>query len=72
MSLEVSDVVFGPEVDALLYRHQEALRNVEAHAHASRVRVAVRREDGRAVLEVADDPAEASRRPRWRAPAAGT
>jgi signal transduction histidine kinase len=67
VSLEVSDVVFAPEVDALLYRAcQEALRNVEAHAQASRVRVAVRREDGRAVLEVADDgrgvaPAEMAR-----------
>jgi two-component system NarL family sensor kinase len=67
VSLELSEAGFGPEVDALLYRAcQEALRNVEAHAHASRVRVAVRREDARAVLEVTDDgrgvgPAEVAR-----------
>jgi two-component system NarL family sensor kinase len=47
---------FGADVDALLYRAcQEALRNVEVHAGASRVSVSVRREDGRAVLEVVDD-----------------
>jgi signal transduction histidine kinase len=47
---------FDPETDELLYRScQEALRNVERHARAGRVEVSVRREDGRAVLEVADD-----------------
>jgi two-component system NarL family sensor kinase len=47
---------FGPEVDELLYRScQEALRNVERHAGASRVDVRVRERSGRAVLEVADD-----------------
>ena len=47
---------FGPEADELLYRAcREALRNVETHAGAARVDVRVRREDGRAVLEVADD-----------------
>jgi two-component system NarL family sensor kinase len=47
---------FTPEVDELLYRAcQEALRNVEAHAGASAVSVAVRREGDRAVLEVTDD-----------------
>ena len=47
---------FGPEVDEILYRAcQEALRNVDAHAQATRVEVAVRREGPRAVLEVADD-----------------
>lgn len=47
---------FDPETDELLYRAcQEALRNVERHARASRVDVSVRREDGHAVLEVADD-----------------
>ena len=56
VALEVSDAGFDPDVEALLYRAcQEALRNVEAHAHASRVRVAVRREGGSAVLEVTDD-----------------
>jgi len=47
---------FGPDVDEVLYRAcQEALRNVEAHAQASRVEVTVRRDGARAVLEVADD-----------------
>jgi len=47
---------FGPEVDEILYRAcQEALRNVDAHAQATRVEVTVRREGPRAVLEVADD-----------------
>jgi two-component system, NarL family, sensor kinase len=47
---------FTPEVDEVLYRTcQEALRNVEAHAGASSVEVAVRREGDRAVLEVTDD-----------------
>lgn len=55
-SLEVDGAVFGPDVDALLYRAcQEALRNVEEHADARTVRVSVRREQDRAVLEVADD-----------------
>ncbi len=47
---------FGAEVDELLYRAaQEALRNVEAHAGAGHVRLSVRREGERAVMEVADD-----------------
>jgi two-component system, NarL family, sensor kinase len=47
---------FGPDVDAIVYRAcQEALRNVAAHAHASRVEVVVRRDGALAVLEVADD-----------------
>jgi two-component system, NarL family, sensor kinase len=47
---------FGPETDELLYRAaQEALRNVEAHAGAAHVRLSVRREGDRAVMEVADD-----------------
>lgn len=47
---------FDPEVDEILYRAcQEALRNVEAHAQASRVEVSVRRDGARAILEVADD-----------------
>ena len=47
---------FGSEIDELLYRAaQEALRNVEAHADASRVRLSVHREGDRAVMEVADD-----------------
>ncbi|HEX5951107.1 MAG TPA: sensor histidine kinase [Actinomycetota bacterium] len=67
VSLQVADERFDPEIDALLYRAcQEALRNVDAHAHASRVRVAVRREGSTAVLEVVDDgrgvaPAEVAR-----------
>lgn len=56
VALEITEEGFGPDVDALLYRAcQEALRNVEAHAHADRVRVAVRREGRNAVLEVTDD-----------------
>lgn len=47
---------FSLEVDELLYRAcQEGLRNVEAHAGASRVEVTVRRERDLAVLEIADD-----------------
>jgi signal transduction histidine kinase len=33
----------------------EALRNVERHARATRVRVELRQDDGRVVLSVADD-----------------
>jgi len=47
---------FTPEVDELLYRAcQEALRNVEEHATARTVLVAVRRQRDRALLEVRDD-----------------
>jgi two-component system, NarL family, sensor kinase len=47
---------FGADVDEVLYRTcQEALRNVESHARASSVRVSLRHEAGKAVLEVADD-----------------
>ena len=47
---------FGPDVDALLYRAaQEAVRNVEEHAGASVVSIAVTRSDGSVRLEVADD-----------------
>lgn len=54
--LEVDEAAFGPEAEALLYRAaQEALRNVSEHAEASHVRISVRREQDRAVLEVADD-----------------
>ncbi|MET0325998.1 MAG: histidine kinase [Ilumatobacteraceae bacterium] len=62
--IDTSLVVDGPvaELDAdttrLLYRTaQEGLRNVVAHADASRVDVSVSRHDGVAVLEVADDGA---------------
>lgn len=56
-SLEVDPAArFTPEVDELLYRAcQEALRNVEEHADAGTVRVTVRRDPERAVLEVRDD-----------------
>jgi two-component system, NarL family, sensor kinase len=56
-SLEVApDARFAPEVDELLYRAcQETLRNVQKHAEAGSVQVAVRREQDRAVLEVRDD-----------------
>jgi signal transduction histidine kinase len=47
---------FDADLEELLYRVcQEALRNVEQHAGAHRVRVTLRREDGRAVLEISDD-----------------
>ena len=47
---------FGSDTDELLYRAaQEALRNVEAHAGAAHVRLTVRREGDRAVMEVTDD-----------------
>ncbi len=47
---------FGSNVDELLYRAaQEALRNVEAHADASHVRLVVRQEGDRAVMVVTDD-----------------
>jgi signal transduction histidine kinase len=66
VSLDVSDPAgYGSVVDQLLYRVcQEALRNVEKHAGASRVFVSVGRDDGSAVLTVTDDgrgiPAEAA------------
>jgi signal transduction histidine kinase len=47
---------FGAEVDTALFRiAQEALTNVARHAAASRVLVTIEREDGTAVLRVADD-----------------
>jgi signal transduction histidine kinase len=57
VTLEVADPAgYGARVDELLYRAtQEALRNVERHANASRVSVRVTREGSVAVLEVADD-----------------
>jgi two-component system NarL family sensor kinase len=46
----------GDEVDALIFRAaQEALRNAEEHAGASRVDVSVRRVGDRTVLTVVDD-----------------
>ncbi len=60
--IDASVVVDVPEADLdqdttrLLYRTaQEGLRNVVAHAHASRVDVSLSRRDGVAVLEVSDD-----------------
>lgn len=57
VSLRLADPAgYGQDVDELLYRAcREALRNVERHAGASSVRVVVRREGARAVLEVTDD-----------------
>lgn len=57
VSLDVEEPSgYAPVPDELLYRAcQEALRNVESHAQASRVTVSVRRRGSRAVLEVADD-----------------
>jgi two-component system, NarL family, sensor kinase len=55
--LEVEPGVdFGSDTDELLYRAaQEALRNVEAHSEAAHVRLNVRQEGHRAVMEVTDD-----------------
>jgi signal transduction histidine kinase len=64
----------APEKAPVLFRAaQEAVRNVQAHADAHRVRVAAARENGRVVLSVEDDgrgfdasrPASAGRRPRF-------
>ncbi|HEX6844035.1 MAG TPA: ATP-binding protein [Actinomycetota bacterium] len=57
VTLEVADPAgYGQRVDDLLYRAcREAIRNVERHAGASAVAIHVRRDGGRAVLEVADD-----------------
>jgi signal transduction histidine kinase len=66
VSLDVPEAGgYGTVVDQLLYRVcQEALRNVEKHAGASHVRVAVGRDDGSVFLTVTDDgrgiPAEAA------------
>jgi two-component system, NarL family, sensor kinase len=50
------DLDLPPDVEALLYRaSREALRNVERHSRAERVRVRVRSEHGVALLEVEDD-----------------
>jgi two-component system, NarL family, sensor kinase len=55
--LEIPDRIELPErVESLFFRGaQEALRNVVAHAGASRVRIAVGRANGLARLEVSDD-----------------
>jgi two-component system, NarL family, sensor kinase len=54
--LDTGGVSFGPEAEALIYRAaQEALRNVAEHADAQHVRITLRREGDRAVLEVIDD-----------------
>jgi len=48
--------LLGPDATALLYRAaQEALRNVAAHAEATRADVSLAERGGRAVLEVRDD-----------------
>jgi len=50
------DLDLPPDVEALLFRaSREALRNVERHSRAERVRVRVRSENGVALLEVEDD-----------------
>jgi two-component system, NarL family, sensor kinase len=50
------DLDLPPDVEALLYRaSREALRNVERHSRAERVRVRVRSQNGVALLEVEDD-----------------
>ena len=50
------DLDLPQDVEALLFRaSREALRNVERHSRAERVRVRVRSENGVALLEVEDD-----------------
>jgi two-component system, NarL family, sensor kinase len=50
------DLDLPSDVESLLFRaSREALRNVEHHARAGRVRVRVRSENGVALLEVEDD-----------------
>jgi two-component system, NarL family, sensor kinase len=72
ISLEVDPPSgFDLETDELLYRAcREALRNVSAHANATRVDVAVRRERSTTVLEVADDGRGIDSGPRSRGPGA--
>ena len=49
-------LALDPEHEELIYRTaQEALRNARAHAQASHVRVTLQRDEGNAVLTVADD-----------------
>lgn len=65
VDLDVADPAgYSPEVDELLYRScQEALRNVESHAEATRVAVAIRRQGSRVSLEVVDDGVGVRRSP---------
>ena len=50
------DLALAPASEELLYRAAaEAMRNVAAHAHATRVAVGVTTADGRARLRIADD-----------------
>lgn len=50
------DLVLDHDAEALVYRAaQEAVRNVTTHAQASRVRIAVARDDGKVRLEVEDN-----------------
>jgi PAS domain S-box-containing protein len=56
LSLDESDPTSDPRVSITLYRMvQEALNNVARHAHAKRVRIALRREAAEVVLSVRDD-----------------
>ena len=58
VTLDVEDERLPQETELLFYRAvSEALRNVERHAGASHVRVAVSSADGTARLEVVDDGA---------------
>ena len=56
-TVDIDDAAAGsPETQTLLFRvAQEAVRNVAAHARATRLSVSLARDDGRARLVVADD-----------------
>ncbi len=55
LDVELDERLPAPVEAAAYYVAAEALTNVAKHAHASAVTVRVRREDGLAVIEVADD-----------------
>lgn len=65
VTLDVVDERFSESTEALFYRAaSEALRNVERHADASRVRIAVTATNGTARIEVVDDGAGFTREQR--------
>jgi len=56
LALAAIDLKSVPQLEGVCFRIvQEALTNALRHTHARRIQVALRRDDGRFVLEVADD-----------------